>query len=151
TCSFTVTVLDQQPPMIECPANIIVNPQPGQSTAQVEFSPTASDNCPGVAVNCSPASGSTFPAGTTTVNCTAKDASGNEAKCSFTLTVNPSLPPTPLSNQDIAGGGNASFSTVASGSGPFTYVWKHDGHMLPGQSGSTLTLTNVGASAAGNY
>ncbi|MEK6321839.1 MAG: HYR domain-containing protein [Acidobacteriota bacterium] len=32
-------------------------------------------------------SGSTFPLGTTTVTCTATDASGNTATCSFTVTV----------------------------------------------------------------
>jgi hypothetical protein len=36
---------------------------------------------------CSPASGSTFPVGTTTVTCTATDASGNTATCSFTVSV----------------------------------------------------------------
>src|SRR6185503_12292687 len=51
------------------------------------FTTTASDNCPGVTVVCTPASGSCFPVGTTTVTCTATDASGNTATCSFTVTV----------------------------------------------------------------
>ncbi len=49
--------------------------------------PTASDNCPGVSTNCSPASGSSFPLGTTTVTCTATDVANLTANCSFTVTV----------------------------------------------------------------
>jgi len=82
TVTFTVTVNDTQAPTITCPANIT-------STNQVVTfpNPTVSDNCPGASVSCSPPSGSTFPTGTTTVNCTAKDASNNMAMCSFTVTV----------------------------------------------------------------
>ena len=40
-------------------------------------------------MSCDPASGSTFPVGTTTVNCTATDGSGNKATGSFTVTVTP--------------------------------------------------------------
>src|SRR4029078_13462368 len=55
----------------------------------VSFStPTATDNCPGVTVSCSPASGSAFARGTTTVTCTATDASANTNACTFRVTVN---------------------------------------------------------------
>jgi len=40
-----------------------------------------------VTVVCNPPSGSCFPLGVTTVTCTATDASGNTATCSFTITV----------------------------------------------------------------
>jgi hypothetical protein len=40
-----------------------------------------------------PASGSTFPVGTTTVSYTANDGSGNTNSCSFTVTVNDTEPP----------------------------------------------------------
>jgi hypothetical protein len=80
-CGFTVTVNDTQPPALTCPANIIV-----VGTVATYPPPTASDNCPGVTATCTPASGSTFPAGTTTVTCTATDASGNTAACSFGVT-----------------------------------------------------------------
>jgi hypothetical protein len=89
TCSFTVTVSDTQAPIITCPANITSSTDPNQCSAVVSYSmPSASDNCPGVAVVCSPAPGSTFQKGTTTVNCTATDASQNTVSCSFTVTVN---------------------------------------------------------------
>ena len=91
-CSFTITVLDTIAPNIMCPANIVTNAPFGQTNAVVNFSPTVSDNCPGVTTNCSPASGSIFPAGTTTVTCTATDTSGNTNACSFTVTVNQTFP-----------------------------------------------------------
>src|SRR5207249_5905372 len=89
TCSFTVTVNDNQNPTVTCPANITTNTAPGVCSQVVTYAPTATDNCPGVsAVTCSPASGSTFNKGTTTVTCSATDAVGNTGSCSFTVTVN---------------------------------------------------------------
>lgn len=87
SCSFTVTVNDTQPPSITCPPNITTTvTTPGGSCGVVNFpAPTASDNCPGVTVVCTPPSGTCFPAGTTTVTCTATDTSGNTATCSFTV------------------------------------------------------------------
>jgi hypothetical protein len=90
-CTFTITVIDTQPPTITCPANVTIAAAPTcplSSSATATFPPpTASDNCPGVTTVCNPPSGSTFPVGTTTVTCTATDASGNTATCSFTVTV----------------------------------------------------------------
>jgi len=94
-----VTVIDNTQPVVVCPANITVAPEPAQSSggshspiawdqsAHVTFAPTVSDNCPGVTFVCSPASGSEFPTGITTVNVTATDASGNQTRSSFTVTV----------------------------------------------------------------
>ncbi|HQR35495.1 MAG TPA: S8 family serine peptidase, partial [Blastocatellia bacterium] len=88
SCSFTVTVQDTQAPTIgACPANITVN---GSGPTAVTFAtPTATDNCPGATVACVPASGSSFAVGTTTVTCTASDASPNSPNttCTFTVTV----------------------------------------------------------------
>ncbi|MFY9570423.1 MAG: PxKF domain-containing protein [Blastocatellia bacterium] len=91
TCTATVKV-DNTPPVITCPANI-VTALPLNSTATskaVSYSTaTATDNCAGVgAVTCSPASGSVFPVGTTTVTCSVEDAVHNTSSCSFTITVN---------------------------------------------------------------
>jgi hypothetical protein len=96
SCQFTVTVNDNQPPSITCPANITRNNDPNQCSAVVNYpSPTVSDNCPNVGTpTCSPASGSSFPVGTTTVSCSVSDASNNTASCSFTVTVNDTQPPT---------------------------------------------------------
>ena len=94
-CSFTVTVNDTQPPSITCPANITTSTDPNLCSAVVTFpAPAVSDNCPGVGTPmCTPASGATFPKGTTTVSCTVSDASGNQSGCSFTVTVNDTQAP----------------------------------------------------------
>jgi hypothetical protein len=88
-CTFTVTVQDTQPPTITCPANITASESsPGAGSAIVNFAPQAGDNCTGVSVSCTPASGSSFPVGTTSVSCTATDVAGGNANCGFTVTVN---------------------------------------------------------------
>src|SRR5439155_23969388 len=86
-CSFTVTVTDNEPPTATCPANITTTTSTGADNvsgdcqAQVNFAASASDNCPGSSISCSPASGSTFSVGTTMVTCTATDVSGNTSSC----------------------------------------------------------------------
>jgi hypothetical protein len=88
TCTFTITVQDTQPPVITCPSNITaVSANVNDPCTSVNFTTTASDNCPGVTVVCNPPSGSCFPTGVTTVTCTATDAAGNTATCSFTVSV----------------------------------------------------------------
>ena len=87
-CSFTITVTDDQKPVIACPAPI--NLTAAVPTAVTYPLPTVTDNCAGVRVPvCSPASGATFAVGTTTVTCTVTDASNNSATCSFPVTVGP--------------------------------------------------------------
>lgn len=75
------------PPVITCPANIVTTNDPGVCSAVVNFDATATDTDP-VTVNCTPPSGSAFPKGTTTVQCTATDSVGATDTCSFTVTVN---------------------------------------------------------------
>jgi hypothetical protein len=87
TGSFYVTVVDTTPPALSLPANI-TTAATGISGAVVTYSASASDLVDGpVAVSCSPASGSTFAPGTTTVNCSATDAAGTTATGSFTVHV----------------------------------------------------------------
>jgi len=86
--SRAITVACNTPPTIICPANIVQSTDPGQCSAVVNYQVLATANCGGaVTVNCSPPSGSSFPTGTTTVNCTATDSGGNAATCSFSVTV----------------------------------------------------------------
>lgn len=88
TCSFSVTVNDTQAPSIACPANVTVGNDAGLCSAVVSFTtPTPADNCPGATATCVPASGSTFPVGTTVVTCTATDGASNTATCTFSVTV----------------------------------------------------------------
>jgi hypothetical protein len=54
-------------------------------------------------------------------------------------------------NQTVCPGDGAVFSTVASGTGPYSYVWMKNGSALSGQTNSSLTLMNVSASDAATY
>ena len=75
------------PPVITCPSNIVKATDPGVCTAVTNFVATATDTDP-VTVTCTPPSGTAFPKGTTTVQCTATDSVGATDTCSFTVTVN---------------------------------------------------------------
>jgi hypothetical protein len=87
TTSQMVTVIDDTPPAITCPAPVTVE-FTGATGAAVAFSPVVRDNCAGaITATCSPPSGSTFPIGATTVTCVATDASANRGTCAFGITV----------------------------------------------------------------
>ncbi|MGA2854817.1 MAG: lamin tail domain-containing protein, partial [Verrucomicrobiota bacterium] len=74
------------PLTITCPSNITVRAT-SPAGAVVTFTVTTSGGCPPISVVCSPPSGSTFPIGATTVNCTATNTCGQQANCSFQVTV----------------------------------------------------------------
>ncbi|MEI6083040.1 MAG: HYR domain-containing protein [Verrucomicrobiota bacterium] len=88
--SFVVTVLSTPPTLSSCPANIATNvASASNTTVVVSFStPTATDCASAAAtVVCSPASGSAFALGSTTVRCTATDTAGRTNSCSFSVSV----------------------------------------------------------------
>ncbi|HKO98679.1 MAG TPA: PxKF domain-containing protein [Pyrinomonadaceae bacterium] len=91
TDDVVITVQDTQAPDITCPADVVVNlPMNSNATSMVVNYPavTATDGCSSsVTVNSTPASGSVFPVGTTTVTATADDGAGHISNCSFTVTV----------------------------------------------------------------
>jgi hypothetical protein len=93
TGSFTVTVKDDTPPSLSLPAPIHVEVV-GLATAPVTYTATANDAGTVGPANCSPASGSTFPNGTTQVNCTATDSRGNTGTGSFNVNVSDTIAPT---------------------------------------------------------
>jgi gliding motility-associated-like protein len=85
-CTFDITVIDNTPPTISCPANII------SCDPLVTFAaPVGTDNCSGSTTVQTDAtglsSGSTFPIGTTTLTYTVTDGVGNNVSCSFDITV----------------------------------------------------------------
>ncbi|HEV2827667.1 MAG TPA: PxKF domain-containing protein [Pyrinomonadaceae bacterium] len=91
TDDVVITVQDTLAPDITCPADVVVNlPMNSNDTSMVVNYPavTATDSCSSsVTVNSTPASGSVFQVGTTTVNATADDGAGHISNCSFTVTV----------------------------------------------------------------
>ena len=83
----SVTVADAAPPVLSVPADI-TTPALRPAGAPVVFAVTAVDAVDGtLPVTCTPASGSTFVIGVTTVMCVATDASGNAAQGQFKVTV----------------------------------------------------------------
>ncbi|MDC8004521.1 HYR domain-containing protein [Aureisphaera galaxeae] len=95
SCIAVVTVIDNTPPVISCPADVVTGTDPGLCSAQVVFSDAiASDEC-GIASVVQTAglpSGSDFPVGVSTIEFTATDVNGNTTVCSFTITVNDDEP-----------------------------------------------------------
>ncbi len=66
----------------------------GPGGAALTYSASATDAVDGTdSVSCSPDSGSTFPLGTTTVNCSSTDSAGNMGHASFKVTVGDKTPP----------------------------------------------------------
>jgi hypothetical protein len=102
---------DTTPPTLSVPEDMGMVEATSTAGAVVTYTVTAHDNVDGTAtldernvltqdddvggditISCTPASGSTFPIGTTTVTCTATDAAGNTATASFTVTVQGTTP-----------------------------------------------------------
>jgi HYR domain/Divergent InlB B-repeat domain len=112
---------DVEPPTVVCPADLVLDVDSGQcSRSNVTYEVTATDNLPGVSVICEPASGSTFPAGTTLVRCTATDQEGNTNFCAFNVTIRPpppviTCPPNLIVECATPGGQPVDFSVSAVG------------------------------------
>jgi hypothetical protein len=87
TLLFGVTVVDAEAPDVECPDDIFVQNDIGEYGAVVEFTPTASDNCPNLTLTVSPPSGSLYGVGTTQIEVVAVDIIGNSDTCYFDVTV----------------------------------------------------------------
>ncbi len=116
--SFTVTVEDTTAPALSLPANITAEAT-SLAGAVVSYSASATDAVdPSPSVSCSPVSGGTFALGTTTVGCTATDATGNGSSGSFTVTVRDTTAPavTCVNGPNPSGknkpNGNAGFRTI---------------------------------------
>jgi hypothetical protein len=83
------TVEDKTPPVIKVPANMTVSAT-GPSGAMVTYEVTATDpdnEAATLKLSCTPSSGSAFPIGETTVECSASDPAGNTSHASFKVTV----------------------------------------------------------------
>lgn len=153
--SFSVTVVDTTAPVIAAPANITAEAT-SAAGATVGYSASAADLVAGsVAVTGTPASGSTFPLGTTTVTVTATDVAGNRTTASFAVTVRDTIAPslTVPANQVIeatsAAGAIASYAASATDAVGVTAI---NYSIAPGSQFplGTTTVSVKASDAAGN-
>jgi hypothetical protein len=85
--SWGLATFGDGPPTVTVPRDMVV-PAAGPDGAVVTWKVTVDDDeDPAPTVACVPKSGSVFAIGTTTVTCTGRDASGNQAVATFTVTV----------------------------------------------------------------
>jgi len=76
---------------------------------------------------------------------------GSPVTNSATLAMNTPVSATALNNSTNVAGTTATFSTTASGTGPYQFAWYQNGTVISGQTGSSLTLNSVESSSAGVY
>ncbi|MBS1609196.1 MAG: HYR domain-containing protein, partial [Bacteroidetes bacterium] len=132
------------PAIVNLPANIVINNDPGTCSAVVSWTaPTASDNCSGSSIQQieGPVSGANFPAGTTTVTYTATDVAGNTHSESFTVTVNSQPITATLTPGTIACNGGTTTLMVNASGGSGVYIYTLDN----GTPQSSATFSNVAA------
>jgi len=165
TCSYTVTVIDTEKPVVTCPGDLSATTPAGECSATVSApDASVSDNCgaverltwamTGATVENSAATGINqvgdyvFNAGVTVVTYTATDAAGNSATCEYTVTVtdieNPSITcPGDISANSSEGNCSASVSPtdVIAGDncGVESLTWTMTGSTT---AGSSLTGIN---------
>jgi subtilisin-like proprotein convertase family protein len=124
-----ITTVGATPCVLTCPPDMSQGPDSGQCGAQVSYpSPTSTGTCG--TITCSPASGSFFPMGITTVNC----AGAGGGSCSFTVTITGTCPSgcNPTSITINSGGAASPYPSPLTISGNTGII-----------SSVTVTLTNL--------
>lgn len=148
TCLVSIKIVDLLAPVLSCPDDITVPANTADCSAIVNWTePIITDNCPDVKTDQSHQPGDIFPLGTTVVEYNAKDASGNIASCSFTITVENNLPPPTINITDNSGLNNddgiicdGNSATLTGSAGYTSYAWSN---------GANTQSTSV--NVAGNY
>ena len=156
TCSFTVTVTDDEAPTVTCPGASSNGLSGGSCSMAVSgLNATYSDNCTGSTLayalsgattgsGSGQATGATFQAGVTTVTYTVTDAVGNTSTCSGTVTV--TVLQATVGTTDNSGaqmndgvvctGLKATLTSVSTGT---AYAWSN------GATTQSITVTPAGA------
>lgn len=168
SCSFTVTVNDNQIPTVSCPGNQVRNTNTNTCTytaVGAEFNDVALDNC-SIATNTYNLAGATvgsgsntlngvaFQKGVTTVTWSATDPSGNAAvPCNFSVTVNdaqaPSLVSMPANVTVGTSTGGATAPPPASNLCDGSVSWNHPTVTDACPGPYTLQMTLSGATSFG--
>jgi hypothetical protein len=155
SCTFAVTVLDQEPPSITCPPDLTTNTVPGgHSVTNIALgTPVTADNC-GVAAFASDAP-AIFPEGTNFVTWIVTDYSGNTNSCRQQIVVVPIcsgvLDATGVVSQTTCAHRPVVFEVTASSPEPITYRWLFKDVPMASQTNRTLILPDPDESQAGNY
>ncbi|KAJ8021024.1 Hyalin [Holothuria leucospilota] len=103
TCTFFVNILDNERPVVTCPADIAVDTDPGQSTGSVAWSsPNATDNSGQSVSLSSDLQPGNYEIGQHVVTYTGEDESGNTVQCSFDVKVTDNERPVVTCPADIA-------------------------------------------------
>lgn len=99
---FAVHVVDTTPPAVTTPPDVVVEATSSAGATATYAAATAVDVVDGaVPVDCVEPSGSTFPVGTSTVTCTARDQAGNIGSATFKVTVEDTTAPTVAVPADV--------------------------------------------------
>ncbi|HEX5703878.1 MAG TPA: FG-GAP-like repeat-containing protein [Pyrinomonadaceae bacterium] len=116
---------DNSPPVIAAHPDVTAEATSASGAVVSYTSPTTSDAVDGVGVaSCSPASGSTFSLGNTTVTCTATDTQGNSATpTSFRVSVADTTPPVTALTSVVDGSGTATADGGSTLSGSITFTF----------------------------
>ena len=143
--SVVVSCSDTTGPVLTLPGNQLLEAM-SASGAPLTYSATATDDVDGpVTPSCSPASGSTFPFGATTVACSATDVAGNTTSGAFTVTVRDTTAPvvtTPGTQTAEATGPSGAAVTYPAATATDLVDGSVSATCLP-TSGSTFALGNT--------
>jgi lysophospholipase L1-like esterase len=91
-CSDATTVQPSpiiEEPVVSCPSDLAVTAHAGADPTVSYDVPTGSKGAPPLTVVCTPASGSEFKSGTTTVTCEVTDSRQHKSSCNFSVVVTP--------------------------------------------------------------
>jgi hypothetical protein len=150
--SFTVTVNNNTLELGAEPANITTNATSPSGAVVTYTAPPATDEAgqsPAPTVGCVPASGSTFPIGTTTVKCTATDSNDFNSPISATFTITVGAPPVPVASPQVTGTAEAGHTLSCSTGGwsyfptAYAYQWSLNGTPIVGATGSTYPVQKI--------
>jgi hypothetical protein len=105
-----------------CPAPITVLSPQATPISVVYGTPTVANGAPPVSIVCTPASGTIFPTGPTTVTCTATDSQQRTDSCSFPIVVN--VPPKISATRYLAFGDSMTAGEIVSEGSGFSRTLK---------------------------